>query len=106
MQIGYVVYVYVRDKKYTLPLIMKTSTIVYLALSTNFLVSWGYKKEAKGVTQDFFSATKNDKGKMIELYPEVENLQNYYKSDTIILKEVTALEDKKYSVALKSSLTD
>jgi len=43
---------------------------------------------------------------MIELYPEVENLQNYYKSDTIILKEVTALEDKKYSVALKSSLTD
>lgn len=105
MQIGYIIYINVR-KKYKLPLIMKTSTIVCLALSTNFLVSCGYKKKAKEVTQDFFSVTKNDKEKIIELYPEVENLQNYYKSDTIILKEVTALEDKKYSVALKSSLTD
>ena len=59
------------------------------------LVSCGYKNEAKKVTQDFFSAIKNDKeDKMIELYPEVGNLQNYYKSDTIIVKEVTELEEK------------
>ena len=70
MQIGYIVYINVR-KKYKLPLIMKTSTIVCLALSTNFLVSCGYKKKAKEVTQDFFSVTKNDKEKMVELYPEV-----------------------------------
>ena len=73
---------------------MKPSTIVCLVLSANFLVSCGYKKEAKEVTQDFFSAIKNNKEeKMVELYPEVGNLQNYYKSDTIIVKEVKELEE-------------
>ena len=56
---------------------MKTSTIVCLALSTNFLVSCGYKKKAKEVTQDFFSVTKNDKEKMVELYPEKKKWLNY-----------------------------
>ena len=36
---------------------MKPSTIVCLVLSANFLVSCGYKKEAKEVTQDFFSVS-------------------------------------------------
>lgn len=71
------------------------------------LVSCGYKNEAKKVTQDFFSAIKNDKeDKMIELYPEVGNLQNYYKSDTIIVKEVTELEEKKYSVSVTNKFTN
>lgn len=43
---------------------------------------------------------------MVELYPEVGNLQNYYKSDTIIVKEVKELEDKKYSVALTNKFTN
>lgn len=86
---------------------MKPSTIVYFLLSANVLVSCGYKKEAKEVTQDFFSAIKNEKEeKMVELYPAVGNLQNYYKSDTIILKDVTELEDKKYSVALINKFTN
>lgn len=83
------------NKTYKQQFIMKPSTIVCLVLSANFLVSCGYKKEAKEVTQDFFSAIKNNKEeKMVELYPEVGNLQNYYKSDTIIVKEVKELEDK------------
>ena len=78
-----------------------------LGTISNFLVSCGYKKEAKEVTQDFFSAIKNNKEeKMVELYPEVGNLQNYYKSDTIIVKEVKELEDKKYSVALTNKFTN
>lgn len=95
------------NKTYKQQFIMKPSTIVCLVLSANFLVSCGYKKEAKEVTQDFFSAIKNNKEeKMVELYPEVGNLQNYYKSDTIIVKEVKELEDKKYSVALTNKFTN
>ena len=95
------------NKTYIQQFIMKPSTIVCLVLSANFLVSCGYKKEAKEVTQDFFSAIKNNKEeKMVELYPEVGNLQNYYKSDTIIVKEVKELEDKKYSVALTNKFTN
>ena len=37
---------------------MKPSTIVCLVLSANFLVSCGYKKEVKEVTQDFFPLSK------------------------------------------------
>lgn len=60
------------NKTYKQQFIMKPSTIVCLVLSANFLVSCGYKKEAKEVTQDFFSAIKNNKEeKMVELYPEV-----------------------------------
>ena len=50
------------NKTYKQQFIMKPSTIVCLVLSANFLVSCGYKKEAKEVTQDFFSAIKNNKG--------------------------------------------
>lgn len=49
------------NKTYKQQFIMKPSTIVCLVLSANFLVSCGYKKEAKEVTQDFFSAIKNNK---------------------------------------------
>lgn len=81
--------------------------ILLLAVITLELVSCGYKKEAKEVTQDFFSAIKNDKEeKMKELYPEVVNLQNYYKSDTIIVKEVTELEEKKYNVSITNKFTN
>ncbi|ALJ43034.1 hypothetical protein [Bacteroides thetaiotaomicron] len=81
--------------------------IMWLILSTLVLCSCGYKKEAKEVTQNFFSAIKNNKEeKMVELYPEVGNLQNYYKSDTIIFKKVRELEDKKYSVALTNKYTN
>ena len=39
---------------------MKPSTIVCLVLSANFLVSCGYKKEAKEVTQDFFVSIRRN----------------------------------------------
>lgn len=95
------------NKNIKITMNMKPSTIVCLVLYVSFLASCSYKKEAKEVTDDFFSAIKNDKEeKMLELYPEVKNLQNYYKSDTIILKEVTELEDKKYSLALKNKFTN
>ena len=45
------------NKTYKQQFIMKPSTIVCLVLSANFLVSCGYKKEAKEVTQDFFSVS-------------------------------------------------
>ena len=54
---------------------MKTSTIVCLALSTNFLVSCGYKKKAKEVTQDFFSVTKNDKEKWLNYILKLETFR-------------------------------
>lgn len=61
---------------------------MWLILSALILCSCGYKKQAKEVTKDFFSAIKNEKEeKMAELYPDVGNLQNYYKSDTIIFME-------------------
>lgn len=81
--------------------------ILLLSVVSLVFVSCGYKKEAKEVTQDFFSAIKNDKEeKMKELYPEVGNLQNYYKSDTIIVNEVTELEEKKYSVSITNKFTN
>lgn len=43
---------------------------------------------------------------MVELYPEVGNLQNYYKSDTITIKEVADLGDNKYSVSLTNKFTN
>lgn len=46
------------NKTYKQQFIMKPSTIVCLVLSANFLVSCGYKKEAKEVTQDFFPLSK------------------------------------------------
>lgn len=81
--------------------------ILLLSVVAIGLVSCGYKKEAKEVTQDFFNAIKNDKEeKMKELYPEVDNLQNYYKSDTIIVKEVEGLEEKKYSISIINKFTN
>lgn len=80
--------------------------IVLFCLMT-MLVSCGYKKQATEVTQNFFSAIKNDKEeKMAELYPEVSNLQNYYKSDTIMIKEVKELDEKRYSVSLTNKFTN
>lgn len=46
------------NKTYKQQFIMKPSTIVCLVLSANFLVSCGYKKEAKEVTQDFSPLSK------------------------------------------------
>ena len=43
---------------------------------------------------------------MAELYPDVGNLQNYYKSDTIIFKEVIDLGDNKYSVSVTNKFTN
>ena len=70
---------------------MKTSTIVCLALSTNFLVSCGYKKKAKEVTQDFFSVTKNDKEKMVELIVSVNRYHRSARIGTIIAEEPVPL---------------
>ena len=80
---------------------------MWLILSALILCSCGYKKQAKEVTKDFFSAIKNEKEeKMAELYPDVGNLQNYYKSDTIIFKEVIDLGDNKYSVSVTNKFTN
>lgn len=43
---------------------------------------------------------------MAELYPEVDNLQNYYKSDTITIKEIVDLGDNKYSVSVTNEYTN
>ena len=81
--------------------------MMWLILSALILSSCGYKKQAKEVTKDFFSAIKNEKEeKMAELYPDVGNLQNYYKSDTIIFKEVIDLGDNKYSVSVTNKFTN
>lgn len=85
----------------------KILLLMFLSVVAVGLVSCGYKNEAKEVTRYFFSAIKNDKEeKMKELYPEVGNLQNYYKSDTIIVKEVKELEEKKYSVSIENKFTN
>lgn len=53
---------------------MKTSTIVCLALSTNFLVSCGYKKKQRSYTR-FFSVTKNDKEKWLNYILKLETFR-------------------------------
>ena len=88
---------------------MKTLSqhMVWLIMSVLILCSCGYKKEAKEVTRNFFSAIKNEKvEKMEELYPDIENLQNYYKSDTIIFKEIVDLGENKYSVTVTNKFTN
>lgn len=43
---------------------------------------------------------------MAELYPDVGNLQNYYKSDSVVFKEVIDLGDNKYSVSVTNKYTN
>ena len=86
---------------------MKISKCLFLIIAVTLCSSCGHKKEAKEVTQNFFRAIKNDKEEdMSKYYPNVSELQNYYKSDTIIIKEVTSLEDDKYSVQLTNKFTN
>lgn len=54
---------------------MKTSTIVCLALSTNFLVSCGYKKKAKEVTQDFSLLPKTIRKKWLNYILKLETFR-------------------------------
>ena len=78
-----------------------------LILTALVFSSCGYKKEAIEVTQNFFSAIKNEKEeKMAEFYPEVGKLPNYYKSDSIVFKEAMDLGDNKYSVSVTNMFTN
>lgn len=84
---------------------MKPFTKLFM-LSLLF-VSCGHKKEATEVTRAFFTAIKNNKeNKMVELYPSVINLSSYYKSDTIVIKEVADLGNQKYKVSLTNKFTN
>ena len=86
---------------------MKITRCLFLLLSFSFLASCSHQKEAKEVTQNFFRAIKNDKQEdMVKYYPNVSELQNYYKSDTITIKEITALEDNKYSIQITNKFTN
>lgn len=59
------------------------------------------------VTNDFFSAIKNGKEEMMaDLYPGIDNLKNYYKSDTIMINKVIRLDDNKYKVYLINKFTN
>ena len=72
-----------------------------------FLVSCGYKKEAKEVTQDFFSAIKNNKEeKMVELYPEAVSYTHLdvYKRQAIAFADLAEMYN--HLTALSSDFTD
>lgn len=61
------------------------------------------KKLAEQTTKDFFEAIKNSNDdKILELYPEFINIDTYYKSDSIIIKEIESNnEDVKVKVENK-----
>lgn len=81
--------------------------MMWLIISALVLSSCDYKNEAIEVTHNFFDAIKNEKEEMMaELYPDVGNLQNYYKSDSVVFKEVIDLGDNKYSVSVTNKYTN
>lgn len=81
--------------------------LTFLYISALVLSSCDYKNEAIEVTQNFFDAIKNEKEEMMaELYPDVGNLQNYYKLDSVVFKEVIDLGDNKYSVSVTNKYTN
>jgi len=65
------------------------------------------KELAKKTTIEFFTAIKNDdKLKIIDLYPELKDINSYYKSDECFIKEIKVLFDKKISVTVDNSFTN
>lgn len=86
---------------------MKLTTFTCLLILSPVLLSCGHQKEAKEITRAFFKADKvNQESRMVELYPNITNLTSYYKSDTIVIKEVTDLGDDKFKVSLTNKFTN
>ena len=81
--------------------------LAFLLIGTLILTSCGYKKEAQTVVQDFFSALKaENEERMVELYPELDSIRKYWKSDTMIIKSIDKLSNDEYQVALTSKYTN
>jgi len=89
---------------------MKNTIQVFtIFLLVGFLFSCSDKRKelAEKTTNDFFCAIKNDdKLKIIDLYPELEKVGSYYKSDECFIKEIKVLENKNISVTVDNSYTN
>jgi hypothetical protein len=61
------------------------------------------KKASEQVVQDFYKALKTEDSLQIKkYYPAFEKLGGFYKSDKITIKEVSVLENQKYSVTIQN----
>lgn len=78
-------------------------------LATTFLFSYTSKNKEVAIqtTKSFFNNLKNDNSdQMIALYPDFININSFYKSDSIIIKEVKSLDNNKYEVSLENYYTN
>lgn len=68
----------------------------------------GKRKElAENVTKEFFAAIKADNDiKLKELYPDLDKISSYYKSDEIVIKETKILDNKDVCVTVKNTFTN
>jgi len=84
------------------------SQVLLIALVLSLFACDGKKKElSKIVVKEFFNAVKNDnKSEMIKLYPDIEKIEEYYKSDEINIKGAKVLEDKSVSVEVENNYTN
>lgn len=79
--------------------------VAYILLLAPLLLSCG-GMSSKKVVKEFFEAVKvENESKMKELYPDIENLSSYKKSDKISIM-TTSKTDKGYEVVLTNSYTN
>ncbi len=65
------------------------------------------KKEVIKTTNEFFSAIKYDKQKVMSgIYPDIDRIGSWWKSDKIEIKEVKRLKRKEFSVTVNSHFTN
>ncbi len=79
-----------------------------LLMSYLLLVACNNNKEVViKTTNDFFHAIKSDKQGIINnIYPDMDKLGSYWKSDKIEIKRVQKLKNKEYSVNIDSYFTN
>lgn len=87
---------------------MKTK-LFFLLIFVCILSSCSNKEKEAAIqtTKSFFNAIRNDKSDLIiSLYPNFKDIGEYYKSDSIIIKEAKALNDDKYEVIIENHFTN
>lgn len=81
---------------------------LFLLFFVPFLTSCNQKeKQCKETVKSFFNAIKNDnQDGMMSIYPDVEVLLSYYKSDSVVIKEVRKEADSVYAVEITNLYTN
>lgn len=82
----------------------KIATFLFIAISAMACVN---KEAATKTTNSFFKALKqDDKVTMLINYPEMVNLDDYYKSDSISITTIEGMEEKRIKVMLTNYYTN